>query len=141
MGRLKLKSNIGKCKNGCNRNIHCMGICKNCYRYKHYDEHERERRGSKKTLPLSIGTKRKDKDGYVRIKIGKSREWKDEHRLVMEKKIGRKLTKYEQVHHMNGIKDDNRIFNLELWTTIHPKGQRIKDLIIFAKMILKKYNL
>lgn len=62
-----------------------------------------------------------------------------EHRLVMEKHLGRVLVEGENVHHINGVRDDNRIENLELWNTTQPCGQRSLDKIAYALEILELY--
>lgn len=52
---------------------------------------------------------------YKRIKL-KDGTTRDEHRLVMEAHLGRRLDRREVVHHKNGNKKDNRLENLELMT-------------------------
>lgn len=63
-----------------------------------------------------------------------------EHKFVMSEIIGRPLTKKETVHHINGVKIDNRPENLELWASTHHKGQRVSDLVTWAKELLVKYE-
>ena len=80
-------------------------------------------------------------DGYVRLYDKNRNRTILEHRLVMEYKLDRELFKDEVVHHINGVRSDNRIENLELWTISHPPGQRVEDVIKWAKEILKRYEI
>lgn len=70
------------------------------------------------------------KDGYRIITTPDGRKMK-EHRYVMEQVLGRYLWPFEDVHHRNGVKHDNRPENLELWVTSQPRGQRVEDLVAF----------
>lgn len=72
--------------------------------------------------PMWKGGRIRGINGYIKIHkpihpFANKRGYVLEHRLIMEKMLGRYLKIYENVHHKNNIKDDNRPVNLELVIT------------------------
>lgn len=99
-------------------------------------------RDAKRIVPG--GTKHQDAYGYIRIKAAHHptavRGWMREHTLVMEQFLDRPLFPNEQVHHVNGVKSDNELGNLELWVKSQPSGQRVRDIVDWAWEIIERYD-
>jgi HNH endonuclease len=62
--------------------------------------------------------KKISREGYVLIKVPEHPKafmgWYYEHRLIIEKEIGRIIDGWETIHHINEDKTDNRLINLFL---------------------------
>jgi ADP-ribosylglycohydrolase len=102
----------------------------------------RARRGEKH--PRWKGGRREDKNGYITIRCydypgatGSVSVY--EHQAVMAKHLGRPIMIDESIHHRNGIRNDNRLENLELRVSYHGQGQTIDDAIALAQSILRRY--
>jgi len=88
------------------------------------------------------GGRIKTSQGYILIWKPKhpnviKKRYVSEHRLIMEKKLGRYLTKKEVVHHENDIRDDNRIKNLRLFKNQneHKRWHENKKKPIYKRII------
>ena len=111
-------------------------------------EANKSRNNKGKNNPAYKGGKVLDKNGYIRIR-GSREARQHEQRLVMEQHLGRKLKTGEEVHHINGIKTDNRLGNLYLVDkkshsrkhfTLFLKVQKLEWENIWLRSELKKYG-
>lgn len=103
------------------------------------------------------GGRSKHPTGYIKIRLtpdhplfsmADKHRLVSEHRLLLAEKIGRPLLDHEVVHHKNGIKDDNRIENLELlerrlhhnaFSQEHPNENQLwQSIVSLVKVLLRK---
>jgi hypothetical protein len=119
----------------CERTHLAKGLCR-----AHYQQVKRTGQVGKSN-PTTFWRYTDAQSGYVFLALpqpGATRRRKvSEHRYLMEQSLGRLLHPWENVHHINGVRDDNRLENLELWAKPQPNGQRPRDL---AAWVVEHYS-
>lgn len=120
---------------GCKNYARCRDWCMTHYsRWRLYGDPLAPRRPSRK--PVRVRWIKSDGYAWTYDK-GRRRA---EHRVIAERLLGRPLEQHEEIHHKNGVRDDNRPENLELWSRSQPNGQRVEDKIAWCLEFLAQYG-
>ena len=126
---------------GCPHPAKSLGLC---------NTHNEQRRQGREVGPVQVrargeGKGWKNDQGYIVLarpdhpNAGK-KGLILEHRYVMSALLGRPLRPGENVHHKNGVRDDNRPENLELWIVSQPSGQRLDEVLAWVVYLSETYS-